>query len=307
LTVLALSFPNRLADEPLRLRETSSPFGFALEKWGKARSNLSPVNQTAGRRLLFITGTDTGVGKTLLTSLLLTHLRRFNVPTLAIKPFCSGNRADAKLLYDLQEGDLTLEEINPFFFHEPLAPLVAARKQRRSIGLGQVLVQIHSVGRRLPPTKAKKSEIRPSVLLVEGAGGLLVPLTRGYFILDLIRELRCEVIVVSRNKLGTLNHTLLTVHALENACPHLNRSGFVNRKINRTKTVSPNWSSRPKVVLMQQQRSDLSAASNPDLLADLLAPVPLWKLPFFRGNLWCPDVIRKIEKKVEKTLARILD
>src|SRR5262249_26270777 len=143
----------------------------------------------------------TEVGKTLLTALLLTHLRRRNVPTLAIKPFCSGNRADAQLLHDLQQGDLTINEINPFFFALPVAPLVAARQIGRSPQPGQLLTYVRSIAGRLHGRKDdhRKSKIPHSVLLIEGAGGLLVPLAPGYFVLDLIRDLRCEVIVVSRN------------------------------------------------------------------------------------------------------------
>ena len=80
-------------------------------------------------RIIFITGTDTGVGKTLLTGLLLHHLRQSGCHALAMKPFCSGSRADAEFLHAVQDGELTLDEINPFFFAEPLAPLVAAREQ----------------------------------------------------------------------------------------------------------------------------------------------------------------------------------
>ena len=269
-----------------------------LRRGGKARSNLLFVNQTAGRRLLFITGTDTGVGKTLLTSLLLSHLRRRNVPTLAIKPFCSGNRADAQLLRDLQQGDLTLDEINPFFYARPLAPLVAGTQLGGLVKPREVLPHIRSIAGRLPVRRGEhqKERIAPSILLIEGAGGLLVPLAAGYFVLDLIRDLHCEVIVVSRNVLGTLNHTLLTVRALEN----------VQRR-ERTKEFPRDHTLRLKVVLMQQRRSDLSAASNPDWLLELLAPIPLWKLPFFNGNLRRPETIKEIEKKIEKTLADLVD
>src|SRR2546429_4432134 len=97
------------------------------------------------RPTIFITGTDTGVGKTVLTGLLVTHLRNQGTDALAIKPFCSGSRADAKLLQAIQDRELTLEEINPFYFPEPVAPLVAARLHRRAITLRQVLAHIERV------------------------------------------------------------------------------------------------------------------------------------------------------------------
>src|SRR5258705_5215735 len=182
-------------------------------------------------RIIFITGTDTGVGKTLLTGLLLAHLRLTEVRALAIKPFCSGGTADIVILHALQDGELTREEISPFYFREPLAPLVAARKQRRRIGLKEVLRHVHRVASSLASSPIQQStnplihsfrspalhHSTTPVLLIEGSGGLLVPLGEGYTVLDLILNLDCEVVVVSRNRLGTINHTLLTVQALQNA------------------------------------------------------------------------------------------
>ena len=134
-------------------------------------------------RTIFITGTDTGVGKTLLTALLLTHLRDGGCKARALKPFSSGGREDAELLFKLQDGELTLDEINPFHFSEPLAPLVAARIHRRSISLREVLAHIRGVA----PTAHSESAIRhphlsrrsqtqaesaiPPCLLIEGIIG----------------------------------------------------------------------------------------------------------------------------------------
>src|SRR5215510_11029750 len=109
--------------------------------------------------VIFITGTDTGVGKTLLTGLLLAHLRQNNVHALAMKPFCSGDRADVELLHKLQDGELARDEINPFYFSRPLAPAVAARKGNRSVPLPEVLRRIEVL------------EKRCDLLLIEGIGG----------------------------------------------------------------------------------------------------------------------------------------
>src|ERR1017187_6787143 len=84
-------------------------------------------------------GTDTGVGKTLLTGLLLHHLRQSGCHALAMKPFCAGSRSDTEFLLAAQDGELTPDEITPFFFAEPLAPLVAARRHHRNIRLPEVL------------------------------------------------------------------------------------------------------------------------------------------------------------------------
>ena len=150
-------------------------------------------------RIIFITGTDTGVGKTLLTGLLLHHLRQSGCHALAMKPFCCGSRADVEFLCAVQERELTLDEINPFFFEKPLAPLAAAREQHVSIKLPAVRRRISDLARRC------------EWLLIEGIGGVMVPLGDGFSVLDLIANLSCSTVVVSRNKLGTLNHTMLTV------------------------------------------------------------------------------------------------
>src|SRR5262245_8909651 len=99
---------------------------------------------TRVHRIIFVTGTDTGVGKTLLTCLLLAHLRNSGDRALAIKPFCSGDRADALTLCSLQHAELKMEEVNPWFFPEPLAPAVAARRGAKSPSLGTVLKHIRN-------------------------------------------------------------------------------------------------------------------------------------------------------------------
>ncbi|MGH7971881.1 MAG: dethiobiotin synthase, partial [Limisphaerales bacterium] len=164
-------------------------------------------------RLLFITGTDTGVGKTVLTALLLAHLRRTGRRALALKPFCSGSRADVTLLRSLQHGELTVEEVNPFYFAQPVAPWVATRRTpQRRVKLQTVTRHIRSIAaRHLSGTTPDE------FLLIEGCGGLLVPLGDNFTVLDLLARLRCETLLVSRNRLGTINHTLLAVAALAQA------------------------------------------------------------------------------------------
>ena len=112
----------------------------------------------------FITGTDTGVGKTVLTALLTRHLREHGVNAVALKPVCSGDRADARALHAASAGALTLDEINPWHFRAPIAPLLAARRERRRVGLADVLAHVRAMQKRF------------DVVLIEGAGGLLSPL-----------------------------------------------------------------------------------------------------------------------------------
>src|SRR5579859_1790852 len=135
------------------------------------------------QKIIFITGTDTGVGKTVLTALLLYHLRlerRGHSKALAIKPFCSGSRADVNLLQSFQPGELSDDEANPFYFREAVAPLVALRKSRRKIALKEVLRRIETVKNKC------------DCLLIEGSGGLLVPLAETFSVADLIVQLSAQ-------------------------------------------------------------------------------------------------------------------
>ena len=117
------------------------------------------------RAVYFVTGTDTGVGKTRLAGLLVAGFRRAGVPAAALKPLCSGGRDDARWLRAACDEELTLDEINPWHFRAPLAPLLAARREKRKVRLGQVLAHVRRMRRRFP------------VLIVEGAGGVAFTVT----------------------------------------------------------------------------------------------------------------------------------
>jgi dethiobiotin synthetase len=264
-------------------------------------------------RIVFITGTDTGVGKTVLTALLLSHLRQAGARALAIKPFCSGGRGDAELLHTLQNGDLTLDQINPYYFPEPLAPLVAAREHNQQIQIVDVIRHVRSVLSHIPAIENRKLKIENLVLLIEGAGGLLAPLgeskshsqfkvqssgfkvqrSKCFTALDLINATNCSVIVVAPNRLGTINHTLLTVGALKALKP---------REI--------------KVVLMDindlsssrntQYATRAATRSNPSILTELLSPTPLFRIRNLGKNPGKAEQIHQFAKKFKKTLAQIL-
>src|SRR6266545_3823577 len=117
-----------------------------------------------GSRILFITGTDTGVGKTGFAVLVTRHLREGGFHVAALKPICSGGRADARLLRDAAGNVLSLDEVNPWHFRLPLSPLLAARKEKKRVRLHEVVAHIRRVAKRF------------DVIVVEGAGGLLSPL-----------------------------------------------------------------------------------------------------------------------------------
>jgi len=223
-------------------------------------------------KIIFITGTDTGVGKTLFTALLLQSLRARGVRALAMKLFCSGGRGDARLLQSLQRGELTDEEMNPFYFDAPLAPLVAAPKGQ-AIRLGNTLRKIKHVG-----TKC-------DILLIEGSGGLLVPLGPGFTVADLIAKLKSRVIIVARNRLGTINHTLLTAAALE-------RIGIGRKKLG--------------IVLMSVARPDPSARTNAAVLGQILEPARVLCLPYLGRGASGEKTVRRNAKKLAPQLRSVV-
>lgn len=232
------------------------------------------MNQPDRKKIIFITGTDTGAGKTLLTASFLHHLREGGVHALAMKPFCSGSRADVRLLQSLQPGELPDAEMNPFYFKEPVAPLVAMKKGSRATSLNEVVDRIKCV------------EKKCDCLLVEGSGGLLVPLGKHYTVADLIAELPCRVVIAARNRLGTINHTLLTIHCLKSR-------RFAAKELS--------------VVLMSIAHPDPSCKTNQKILAGLLEPVPVFGLPFLGDRASRLEAIRKNHRKIKTILASLLN
>lgn len=153
----------------------------------------------------FITGTDTGVGKTFFTCWLARAWRGQGHTAAALKPISTGDRQDAVLLRAASGDALTLNEINPIHFREPAAPLLAARAENRSI-------DFTALNKGIEVMRARFSH-----LAVEGIGGWRVPLAAGYDVRDWARDLGLPVVVVARGSLGTLNHTLLTVDSIREA------------------------------------------------------------------------------------------
>ncbi len=154
------------------------------------------------KHVLFITGTDTGVGKTVLSSLLTRFLLEKGHQVAAFKPLCSGGRDDARELHSALANHFTLDIVNPWFFRAAIAPLLAARLEKKPVHLRDVLSHIRSHGKN------------HDFVLVEGAGGLLSPLGEDFNSRDLLTRLRATPIIVAPNKLGVVNHLLLTLAAL---------------------------------------------------------------------------------------------
>jgi dethiobiotin synthetase len=157
-------------------------------------------------RGLFVTATDTGVGKTEVACALLRDARARGLDAVGMKPAQSGavpgEPSDAERLLAAADGAEPLAEICPYSLAAPLAPAVAARLEGREISFARIV------------DGARALAARHDAVLVEGAGGILVPLTERETYADLAVALALPVLVVARAGLGTVNHTALTVEAL---------------------------------------------------------------------------------------------
>ena len=150
----------------------------------------------------FITGTDTDVGKTHIAAMLIRALRSAGEDAVGFKPICCGDRDDAEQL--AAASGIPVNDVNPVWMRPPVAPYTAAMIEGRMIDLAL----IRETFARLAAAHT---------LIVEGAGGWLVPVERNYSMADMAAEFALPIIVVVANKLGCINHTLLTVAAIHAA------------------------------------------------------------------------------------------
>ncbi len=160
----------------------------------------------------FVTGTDTGVGKTVIVAALVKSIRLLGYSVCVMKPIEAGCKkskfkvqkeklipSDGIFLRKIAGMDDSIDLVTPITFENPLAPMVAS-------AIEGIPVDIDKIQRAY-----KELSKKYDVVITEGIGGLLVPIKKDYFVLDLARDFRLPLIVVSRPGLGTLNHTMLTV------------------------------------------------------------------------------------------------
>ena len=162
-----------------------------------------------------VTGTDTGIGKTVVTCALAARARMLGLRVSAMKPIesgilerpasDSGLTSDADRLRAACGSTLPMSVVRPYVLEEPLAPMIAAARANVTFDLGVLDTALALV------------EQNADVVLVEGAGGLLVPISAEMSYLDLFARWRLPLLLVAGNKLGVLNHVLLTVRAAEAA------------------------------------------------------------------------------------------
>ena len=149
-------------------------------------------------RTYFISGTDTNVGKTIVSAVLATKLEAYY-----FKPIQCGlnkmNLKDSEVVKSLSNKAKILNEL--YFLKKPLSPFVAAKQEKKKIDVNKILKFVKNF-------KTKK-------LVIEGAGGLSVPINSNYLMSDLCQKLNTPLILVSRTKLGTINHTLMSLEVIK--------------------------------------------------------------------------------------------
>ena len=169
---------------------------------------------------LFITGTDTDVGKTCVTAGIVNLLSKLNVDVGVMKPFASGYKAnansvseDVEILMRYSGVSDPVNLINPYYFEIPTSPYDASKQLNLEIDLSKVIDSYN------------KLSSMHDVVIVEGIGGLMTPLIKNYFVSDLISDLNLNSIIVTGSKIGSVNHIMLTYeHAQQK---NLNLNGFV--------------------------------------------------------------------------------
>ena len=155
-----------------------------------------------------VTGTDTGVGKTFVTTGLTRFARALGIDCIGMKPICTGDNRDVLEIVAACNGAEPEYLLNPIWYRTPVAPYTAALIENRFIDLSAIGSAFETLSKRHSP------------ILVEGAGGIAVPIQANYDFRDLAKDLKLAVIVVAANRLGVLNHTRLTVEAIHAAHLH---------------------------------------------------------------------------------------
>jgi len=164
-------------------------------------------------RGLFVTGTDTEVGKTLIAGAIARHLRGRGRHVEVLKPVASACRrsrgdlvsADADFLAACADSSRSVSQIAPVRYAAALAPNVAAEREGRPVDLEAIFDACRGL------------EGQADIVIVEGVGGLLCPITDDFWVIHLAKMMKLPLVIVARAGLGTINHTLLTVHAARGA------------------------------------------------------------------------------------------
>ncbi len=233
---------------------------------------------------IFVTGTDTDVGKTVVSAILMLYFKEIGASPGYMKPLASGciKDNDRRLSPDVEfiskmvgwQENYSL--VTPYCFGPPLAPIAAAEIENVVIDRFKILESYELLKKRYYP------------LVVEGIGGLMVPIYPGYLVIDLIVELELPLIVVARSGLGTINHSLLTIEMAKRA--GLDVIGFFT---NNTAPPSPD---------------DPSMANNAKIISEWSGCPFLGEIPYYMKReaheIWVNDLYKKLRKSINFELLR---
>lgn len=159
---------------------------------------------------LFISGTDTDIGKTYITAGLAVTLRKMDVDVGIMKPFAAGKpqnkgykSEDVEILSKSAKVNDPEKLMNPQFFPIPASPYTAWKNLKKKPKVNTVL------------SSFKKLNKLHDMLLVEGMGGIMTPILENFYVINLIKEMKIPTIIVTRNRIGTINHTIMTCKMCE--------------------------------------------------------------------------------------------
>ena len=220
-------------------------------------------------------GTDTGVGKTVFAGLFGMFLRQQGVGVSVLKPFCSGGKADIEFLQAAQSG-LSQKALNFWYSDEPISPAAWELRHGQAVDFDGCIAR----------TQQKGAET--GVLLIEGVGGLLAPLTKGKTVASLGQALGAQLIVVAPNRVGVINQVLLTIEAA------------AKRDLEVV-----------LVVLMGEKETDDSVPENTDLIRQNLPEMTDFKrvieFPYLGSDASDPSLIPDHANKAGKVLCQVAD
>lgn len=223
--------------------------------------------------VFFITGTDTNVGKTFVSSLLVHSLKLAGNNPGYMKPVETGVKInedgtkdyiDCYFIKKTTGLNENLEEMTPFTYEKPLSPYAASKYENKKICIKEILYSFYDL----------KSKYNP--LIVEGAGGMLAPLKSGHFMIDLARYMEAQIIIVTKAGLGMINHTLLSINYADNH--NIKIAGvIINNALNE---------------------KDESIESNVDILSEFINVPIIGNIPYINKNeLYDIDKLQNIAVK----------
>jgi len=238
---------------------------------------ISIGDSSQNRTSFLVVGTDTGVGKTVFTGLLAKYMITRGLLTCLVKPFCSGGKRDIYFLQSVNE-ESDQNKINYWYCDKPISP--AAWELRT----GKLIDSDNMIIRLTRETERKDCDI----LLVEGVGGLLAPITLRHTVASLGQELGSSIIIIAQNRVGVINHVLLTVEAA----------------LSRGLSVS-------SIILMGQEEPDSSADDNAELIRIHMPNISnfkgVYEFPWLEEEADNPKLISTNVEKTKEVLGKIFD